>query len=96
MVRPTARVGQWHHSHMTAGLSPFDSKRNKIQCTSRGGRNADTSRVGGEAAEGARSPMPASCPSFPWREVGERVRGGGTGPALRPGPQMLPLVFLLE
>lgn len=100
MVRPAARVGQWHHSRMTAGLSPFDSKRSKIQCTSRSGCNADTPRVGGDAAECAQSPLPASYPSLPWRESGERVRGGaqrqGMGPALRPGLQVLPLVFCLN
>lgn len=59
MVQPAARVGQRHHSHMMAGLSPFDSKRSKIQRTSRGGCNArpplPTSWRGCEVGQGGRA-----------------------------------------
>lgn len=39
----------------------------------------------------------SSCPSLLRRELGERVDGeAGTGPALCPGLQVLPLLFCLN
>lgn len=85
MVRPAARLGQRHHSHVTAGLSPFDSKRRKIQRTSRGGYNADTLRVGEEAVGRAWSPVPVP-PTEGFGGEGARwggEAGHGAGSSLR-------------
>lgn len=89
MVRPATQGGQWHHSHMMAGLSPFDGKRSK------------TSPLCGRRGTGMCPVLPAhTLPVPPQRESGERVQGGvgrqGTGLALHPGLQVLPLVFCLN
>jgi len=97
---PAARVGPWHHSRMTAGLSPFDGKRGKIQRTSRGGCDTDTPRVGAEAAERAQCPPARVLPVPPVGAAGGEGWGGMHGRArgrlCTPGLQVLPLVFCLN